>query len=82
MGNAERLLVALKIRLGRYDLMQAPNGQSRAGAAVDIVRLNGAGRRFRSSWTTRSASYARKSLPGMDSAQLIAEAQGHVDAAA
>lgn len=70
----ERLLVALKVRLGRYDLMRLPNGkvvpvpESISFAAMKQDE-------FQDFFTAAIDLICSEVVPGMDSAQLIAEAQ-------
>jgi hypothetical protein len=72
--TAERLLVALKLRLGRYDLMKLPSGKvvpvphSTAFSAMPQDD-------FQSFMDAAMGLICTEVLPGMDSDRLIAEAQ-------
>lgn|GEM_PF-296313 len=72
--TAERLLVALKIRLGRYDLCRLPNGrcvpvpQSISFAAMDQTE-------FRRFFDDAVKLICEEVLGGMDSAQLIRDVE-------
>ncbi len=68
--NAERLLVALKIRLGRYDLMEMPNGR-----VVPIPQSISFGEmtqdEFQKFFDESIALICSEVLPGTDSEALI-----------
>ncbi len=70
--NAERLLVALKIRLGRYDLMQMPNGR-----VVPIPQSISFGEmtqgEFQKFFDEAIALICSEVLPGTDSEALVAK---------
>jgi len=71
--NAERLLVALKIRLGRYDLMKMPNGQ-----VVPVPNSISFGAMTQGEFQTfmddAIGLICSEVLPGVTSEQLLAQA--------
>lgn len=79
--TAERLHVALKIRLGYFDLMQLPSGK-----AVPIPHSTAFDKMSHDEFTDYFDKAIRlictEVVPGMDSARLIAEVQGMIGAAA
>lgn len=72
--TAERLLVALKVRLGRYDLMKLPNGK--VVPVPESISFSAMKQdEFQSFFDKAVTLICSEVIPGMDSAQLIAEAQ-------
>jgi hypothetical protein len=72
--SAERLLVALKLRLGRYDLMKMPNGK--VVPVPDSIAFRAMTQdQFQQFMDQSIALICSEVLPGMDSERLIAEAQ-------
>lgn len=72
--SPERLLVALKIRLGRYDLMQMANGK--VVPVPDSISFAAMTQdEFQKFFDDAVNVICAEIVPGMDSAQLISEAQ-------
>lgn len=70
----ERLLVALKIRLGKYDLMQLPNGK--VVPVPDSISFSAMSQdAFQHFFDDVLRLICSEVLPGYDSDQLIAETQ-------
>jgi LPS O-antigen subunit length determinant protein (WzzB/FepE family) len=73
--TAEKLLVALKLRLGRYDLMKLPSGK--VVPVPDSISFAAMTQDDFQQFMDRSiAIICTEVLPGMDSDRLIAEADG------
>lgn len=72
--TAERLLVAIKVRLGRYDLVKMPNGKCvPAPHSISFSAMKQD--EFADFFNQAVDVICQDVLPSMDSAQLIAEAQ-------
>jgi hypothetical protein len=72
--SAERLLVALKLRLGKYDLMKMPNGK--VVPVPDSISFRAMTQdQFQEFMDKAIALICAEILPGMDSERLIADAQ-------
>ncbi len=70
--NAERLLVALKIRLGRYDLMQMPNGRVvPVPQSISFGQMTGA--EFTDFFDQAIALICSEVVPGTDSEALVSK---------
>lgn len=70
----ERLLVALKVRLGRYDLMQLPNGK--VVPVPDSIAFSAMTQdSFQRFMDESIGLICSEVLPGTDSADLVAEVQ-------
>lgn len=75
--NPDRLLIALKIRLGRYDLMQLPNGKVvPVPQSISFAAMSQDG--FQEFMDASIRVICEEVVPSMDSAKLIAEAQGMI----
>jgi LPS O-antigen subunit length determinant protein (WzzB/FepE family) len=73
--TAEKLLVALKLRLGRYDLMKLPSGK--VVPVPDSISFAAMTQDDFQQFMDKSiAIICSEVLPGMDSDRLIAEAEG------
>lgn len=77
--NPERLLVALKIRLGRYDLLQLPNGKTvPVPHSISFAKMEQP--EFQKFMDEAVRIICTEVLDGYDSARLLNEAQGYVAA--
>jgi hypothetical protein len=75
--TAERLLVALKLRLGRYDLMKLPSGK--VVPVPDSIAFSAMPQDdFQSFMDQAMGLLCTEVLPGMDMDRLISEAQAAV----
>jgi hypothetical protein len=73
--TAERLLVALKLRLGRYDLMKMPSGK--IVPVPDSISFAAMPQDTFQDFMDKSiVIICSEVLPGMDADRLIAEAEG------
>jgi len=75
--RAERLLVALKIRLGRYDLMTMPNGKI-VPVPDSISFAEMPQDAFQKFFDDALRVICAEVLPGMNSADLVAEVQAMI----
>lgn len=77
--SADRLLVALKIRLGKYDLCRLPNGKAvPVPQSISFAKMDQG--EFQDFMDRSIAVICEETLGGYDSERLIREAQGMVPA--